>query len=134
MPQDARKACYTSYPTCYIGCAWPARACAGAQTHEEWMTFRNQTYYAGVTERLNAMNDAELEAAYEQAVRELRERQEEVMQERRAGYWMDAPQMSREHQMVCAEYHNRLYGDDQRDEDASGYSATVADGLERWTR
>ena len=36
--------------------------------------------------------------------------------------------------MVCAEYHNRLYGDDQRDEDASGYSATVADGLERWTR
>ena len=51
-----------------------------AQTHEEWMTFRNQTYYAGVTERLNAMNDAELEAAYEQAVRELRERQEEVMQ------------------------------------------------------
>ena len=73
----------------------------------DFLTFREQDEIANLQEQLDAMNDADLTERANAVMREFNERCAEVVQERAAGYWMDAPQLTRGEQMVIDEYLRR---------------------------
>ena len=75
--------------------------------YTDFLTFREQDEIANLQEQLDAMNDADLTDKANAVMREFNERCAEVMQERAAGYWMDAPQLTRGEQMVIDEYLRR---------------------------
>ena len=75
--------------------------------YTDFLTFRDQEYYANLQEQLDAMNDHDLTERANAVMSEFHERCAEVMQERAAGYWMDAPQLTRGEQMVIDEYLRR---------------------------
>ena len=76
-------------------------------TLADFLTFRDQEYYANLQEQLDAMNDADLTDKANTIMSEFHERCAEVYNERRAGYWLDAPQLTRGEQMVIDEYLRR---------------------------
>ena len=82
-------------------------AAEDARQGDGFLTFRDQEYYANLQEQLDAMNDADLTERANAVMREFDERCAEVYNERRAGYWMDAPQLTRGEQMVIDEYLRR---------------------------
>ena len=73
----------------------------------DFLTFREQDEIANLQEQLDAMNDLDLTERAYAVMREFNERCAEVMQERAAGYWLDAPQLTRGEQMVLDEYWRR---------------------------
>ena len=75
--------------------------------YTDFLTFREQDEIANLQEQLDAMNDADLTERANAVMREFNERCAEVVQERAAGYWMDAPQLTRGEQMVIDEYLRR---------------------------
>ena len=75
--------------------------------YTDFLTFREQDEIANLQEQLDAMNDADLTERANAVMREFNERCAEVVQERAAGYWMDAPQLTRGEQMVMDEYWRR---------------------------
>ena len=75
--------------------------------YTDFLTFREQDEIANLQEQLDAMNDADLTDKANTIMSEFHERCAEVMQERAAGYWLDAPQLTRGEQMVIDEYLRR---------------------------
>ena len=75
--------------------------------YTDFLTFREQEEIANLQEQLDAMNDADLTERAYAVMREFDERCAEVYNERRAGYWLDAPQLTRGEQMVIDEYLRR---------------------------
>ena len=75
--------------------------------YTDFLTFREQDEIANLQEQLDAMNDPDLTERANTVMREFNERCAEVYHERQAGYWMDAPRLTRGEQMIMDEYWRR---------------------------